>query len=247
VYWARDWFAVSASGVGCSMDKTRTDDGDRRPLQLRAWKWLQSIAAGLAGSGVSPNTISVVGILIALACGLALFFTAAQPVGERALWLAAALLMSLRVLANTLDGMVAVEHSKATKVGLLYNEAPDRIADMVILIGAGYAHGGDVTLGYLAACVALFVAYVRTLARTAGAPSDFRGLMNKRGRVLTLLFVAVYMGAAPAAWHFAWGPGGRWGVTALALLLVCLGGVYTAAWRLRTAGRYLRNSEREPE
>lgn len=224
-------------------DKKNSDQSDRRPLQLRAWRWLQSVAAGLAGAGISPNAISVVGILIGAFCGLVLSLTAGQPDAERLLWFAAALLMLLRVLANTLDGMVAVEHGKATRVGLLYNEAPDRIADMVILIGAGYAQGGDVTLGYLAACIALFVAYVRTLARTAGAPSDFGGPMNKRGRVLTLLFVALYMAVAPAAWHFSWGPGGRWGVMALALLLVCVGGIYTAAWRLRSAGRYLRESK----
>lgn len=225
------------------MKDTNSDQTDRRPLQLRAWKWLQSVATGLAGAGISPNVISVVGILIALACALVLYLTGGQPVAERALWLAAALLMMLRVLANTLDGMVAVEHGKATRVGLLYNEAPDRIADVMILIGAGYSHGGDVTLGYLAACIALFVAYVRTLARTAGAPSDFRGLMNKRGRVLTLLFVALYMGVTPGAWHFVWGPDDRWGVMALALWFVCLGGVYTAAWRLRSAGRYLRDND----
>jgi phosphatidylglycerophosphate synthase len=224
-------------------NNNNSDQADRRPLQLRAWKWLQSVASGLAGAGVSPNAISVVGILIALACGILLYLTGGQPATERLLWFTAALLMLLRVLANTLDGMVAVEHGKATRVGLLYNEAPDRIADVVILIGAGYAHGGDVTLGYLAACIALFVAYVRTLARTAGAPSDFGGPMNKRGRVLTLLFVTCYMGAAPAAWHFVWGPDDRWGVMALGLLLVCVGGIYTAAWRLRTAGRYLRENE----
>jgi phosphatidylglycerophosphate synthase len=224
------------------MNEQDSNASDRRPLQLRAWKWLQSVAAWMAGAGISPNTISVVGIFIALACGLALSATGYQPAGERALWFASGLLMLLRVLANTLDGMVAVEHGKATRVGLLYNEAPDRIADVVILIGAGYAHGGDITLGYLAACIALFVAYVRTLARTAGAPSDFRGLMNKRGRVLTLLAVSIYMVVTPAAWQFTWGPGERWGVAALALLIICLGGIYTAAWRLRTAGRYLRDN-----
>jgi len=225
------------------MDKTDSAEADRRPLQLRAWKWLQSVAKKLADAGLSPNTISVIGVLIGFAGAMAFYFTAGQPSGERALWFAGAFFILLRVLANTLDGMVAVEHGKATKVGLLYNEAPDRIADAVILIGAGYSNGGDVTLGYLAACIALFVAYVRTLARTAGAPSDFRGPMNKKGRVLTLLFVAVYMGLAPAAWHFSWGPGDRWGVMALALLIVCVGGIYTAAWRLRTSGRYLRDNE----
>ena len=98
-------------------------------------------------------------------------------------------------------------------------------------------------LGYLAACTALFVAYVRTLARNAGAPSDFSGPMNKKGRVLTLLFTAVYMGVAPAAWHFSWGPQDRWGPMALALLAIFIGGMFTIARRLKAAGRYLRGTE----
>jgi len=222
------------------MTKKENDTSDRRPLQLRSWRWLQALATWMTGAGISPNAISVVSIFIALACAMVLSATAYVDAGNRALWAAAVLLMLLRVLANTLDGMVAVEHGKATRVGLLYNEVPDRIADAMILIGAGYAYSGDVTLGYLAACIALFVAYVRTLAKNAGAPSDFRGVMNKRGRVLTLLAVSVYMAAAPTAWQFAWGPDDQWGVAALALLIICAGGVYTAAWRLKIAGRYLR-------
>jgi phosphatidylglycerophosphate synthase len=223
------------------MNIEKHDASDRRPLQLRSWAWLQALARWMANVGISPNAISVAGIFIALTCAASLATTSVYQEEGRALWVLAALLMLLRVFANTLDGMVAVEHGKATRVGLLYNEAPDRIADVVILIGAGYAYGGDITLGYMAACIALFVAYVRTLAKTAGAPSDFRGLMNKRGRVLTLLAISVYMAAAPVAWQFSWGAENQWGMVALGLAIICIGGVYTAAWRLKTAGRYLRD------
>ena len=94
------------------------------------------------------------------------------------LWVGGAVLTALRIFANTLDGLVAVEHDRASPEGLLYNEAPDRVSDSLLLIGAGYAHGSVPELGYLAACVALFVAYVRILGRVAGAPSDFSGPMS---------------------------------------------------------------------
>ena len=42
-------------------------------------------------------------------------------------WLVlAALGIQLRLLCNMLDGMVAVEHGRATPVGALYNDVPDR-------------------------------------------------------------------------------------------------------------------------
>lgn len=215
--------------------------GDRRPLVLRDLGWVHDLAGWLAQRGVSPNAISVWGVLLALAAGGAWALTGSGGWIDRALWLGGAVLVALRILANTLDGMVAVEFGKASPEGLLYNEAPDRIADTALLIGAGYAHGGVPELGYLAACIALFVSYVRILGRVAGAQSDFGGPMDKGGRMITLIAATLYLGLAPAAWQPAWGAGDHhWGIPALALALIALGGVYTAARRFRRAARQLR-------
>jgi phosphatidylglycerophosphate synthase len=217
--------------------------GDRRPLVLRDLGWVRALAERLAQRGVSPNAISVWGVLCALAAGGAWAFTGAGGALERLLWLAGAALVVLRIFANTLDGLVAVECGKGSREGMLYNEAPDRIADSALLIGAGYAHGGIPELGYLAACIALFVSYVRILGRLAGAASDYSGPMDKGGRVLTLIAAAVYLGLSPQAWQPAWGPAGHWGIATLALGLIVLGGLYTAARRLRRAARQLRDRE----
>lgn len=222
------------------MSENSDSDADRRPLALRAVAWIQSLAGWAARHGISPNAISGLGIVIGASCGVALAATAWAPESSRWLWLSVLLLMFARVLANTLDGMVAVEHGKATRVGLLYNEAPDRLTDILILVGAGYAAGSTPEFGYLAASTAVFVAYVRALVRNAGAPSDFGGPMNKKGRVLAISFTAVYMAFSPAQWQVAWGPDGTWGLMSATLLLIIGGGIYTAAVRLKRAGNYLR-------
>lgn len=213
--------------------------GDRRPLVLRGLAWIRALAGALARRGVSPNTISVWGLLFAVAAGGAWAFTSLLPGLERLLWLCGLALVVLRILANTLDGLVAVEFGKASRTGMLYNEAPDRISDTALLIGTGYAQGGSPELGFLAACIALFVSYVRILGRVAGASSDFAGPMNKGGRMLTLMAASLYMGLAPASWHVTWGPGRAWGIAAAALVLVALGGFYTAARRLARAAAEL--------
>jgi phosphatidylglycerophosphate synthase len=177
------------------MNPNGEEDSDRRPLALRAFGWIGSLAGWMSARAISPNAISVAGIVVGALCGLVLAATAWAPESARWLWLLVVLLMFARVLANTLDGMVAVEHGKATRVGLLYNEAPDRLTDLMILIGAGYAAGSTPEFGYLAASTAVFVAYVRALAKNAGAPSDFGGPMNKKGRVLTISAVAARLGA----------------------------------------------------
>ena len=212
---------------------------DRRPILQRATTWAKAMARLCAEADISPNAISVFGLAVAVLAGLGFALTSVFPEQDRLLLIAGAALIPARLLANMLDGMVAVEWGRATRAGVLFNEAPDRLADMAILIGAGYANGGDPTLGYLAACTALLVAYVRTLASKAGAPSDFRGPMAKGHRMITVTFAALYAAIAPPSWQPSWGPEQEWGVFAIALTVICVGGIATAARRLRTAVRYL--------
>src|SRR5262245_8294917 len=146
---------------------------ERRPIAARHWRVSQCVAAWLARRGVSPDAISLAGMGCGIAAGVVLAATAQAPAWERIAWLAGAGLIMLRLLANMLDGMVAIESGRASPVGELYNEVPDRVSDTATLVGAGYAVGGDMVLGYAAACVALFTAYVRALGKGAGGPSEF--------------------------------------------------------------------------
>ena len=59
---------------------------------------------------------------------------------ERALMLVLAVAgIQGRLLCNMLDGMVAIEGGRQTKSGEIFNDLPDRIADALIFICAGYA------------------------------------------------------------------------------------------------------------
>jgi phosphatidylglycerophosphate synthase len=212
---------------------------DRRPIAARSWGVSQRLARLLARAGVSPNAISLAGLVCGVAAGGAL---AATPHlsgwGRAPAWVAAAVLIQLRLLANMLDGMVAIEGGKASPLGELYNEVPDRVSDAATLIGAGYALGGDVALGFLAACVALFTAYVRALGRAAGAPQEFCGPMAKQQRMFTVTILALYCGLAPDPWQ-PQDAAGR-GLLAAGLALIVLLGLATALRRLGRIAAHLR-------
>ena len=91
---------------------------DRRPLKSRGWALSNRAARRLAAWGASANAISVGGMLAAWLAGAALAGTAVSTgPAARALWLAAAALCQLRLTANLLDGMVAVERGTAVGVG----------------------------------------------------------------------------------------------------------------------------------
>lgn len=214
------------------------DPSDRRPVLPRRFAWVQTCARCLAQAGVSPNAISVWGFIAAAVAGGLWSITDSQPDMARPLWLAGIFFVLLRILANTLDGMVAVEWGKASKVGLLYNDVPDRLSDTTLLVGMGCAQGGDLLLGIAAAGMAVFVSYARLIGRAAGAPSDFCGPMDKGGRMITLMLVALFMGLAPSGWLAA--ASGAMAPARLALLVVCVGGVFTAMRRLVHAANYLQ-------
>ena len=112
---------------------------DRRPIATRNRKWAQAATASLASRNVSPNAISIAGMCACIAAGLALVLTSVEF--NRVFWLIAALGAQLRLTANMLDGMVAVVSGRASKVGELYNEVPDRVSDAAVFIGAGLRLG----------------------------------------------------------------------------------------------------------
>ena len=165
----------------------------RRPLKSRDQPFFQHLAAALARAGVSPNAISCSSILFGAAAGIALAVTTwVAPDTQRLAWLAAAACIQLRLIANLLDGMVAVEGRRGGPTGELWNEAPDRLADAFIFIGAGFAAGSAPLLGFGAALLAVLVAYVRALGASVGAGQIFLGPMAKPHRmfVLTVLSIA---------------------------------------------------------
>lgn len=159
--------------------------------------WAQQAAKYAAQSGLSPNQISVIGVLIAAIGGSMLVFSGqlqANTFSYGCLLIVAAACVQLRLLCNMLDGLVAVEYKKKSPLGDLFNEVPDRIEDSLFLVAAGYASGTltGITLGWLAALLAACAAYVRVLGGSLGYKQDFCGPQAKPHRmfVLTVTLIA---------------------------------------------------------
>jgi phosphatidylglycerophosphate synthase len=150
------------------------------------------LAAALARAGVRPDLISAGSVLFALLGGGALAWSgAADGAGRIALVLAAGLCIQLRLVCNLLDGMVAVEHGRGGPHGAIWNELPDRFADLLFLVGAGYgAQRAGVPcaslVGWTAGSLAVLTAYVRELGRGLGLEADFCGPMAKPQRMAAL-------------------------------------------------------------
>jgi phosphatidylglycerophosphate synthase len=203
---------------------------DRRPIATRNRKWAQATTAWLASRNVSPNAISIAGMCACIVAGIALGVTSISD--YRILWLIAALGAQLRLTANMLDGMVAIASGRTSKTGELYNEVPDRISDAAVFVGAGFAWGGNVALGYIATILAIFTAYVRAAGKIAGAPNEFCGPMAKQHRMLVITLVCVYAASTPRSWQMVIFNGSQIGLMTFGLVVIVLGCVTTVIRRL---------------
>jgi phosphatidylglycerophosphate synthase len=215
-----------------AMNKSAPQSIDRRPIATRNRKWAQTATAWLAARNVSPNTISIAGMFACIVAGIALGVTSISD--YRILWLVAALGAQLRLTANMLDGMVALASGRASKVGELYNEIPDRVSDAAVFIGAGFAWGGNIALGYTATILAIFTAYVRAAGKIAGAPNEFCGPMAKQHRMLVITLVCLYSAITPRSWQMITFNESHIGLVTLGLAVVIGGCVITV---IRRVGR----------
>jgi phosphatidylglycerophosphate synthase len=214
---------------------------DRRPIASRESKIWKRIAAFLAARQVSPNSISTMGMLVGVLAGILLAGTTfvADDWSQRALWLMAAAGIQLRLLANMLDGMVAITSQKASRLGELYNELPDRVSDAAIIIGAGYAFGSRPMLGYIAACLAILTAYVRAVGKANGVTNLFIGPMAKPHRMFVLTVAALLMALLPQNWRPVWA---SFTLPSFALAIIIIGSLLTVIRRLRVIVRHLQET-----
>ncbi len=125
-----------------------------------------------------------------------------------------------------LDRITHLDCHPTAPDGPFWNEAPDRVSDLLIFVGLGY--GVDLPeLGWAAAALAIGAAYVRELGRASTGENDFCGPMAKPHRM------ALITGAGGlACFEGLWG--GMPAVLPIALWVIAIG----------TAGTIVRRSAR---
>jgi phosphatidylglycerophosphate synthase len=201
----------------------------RRPIAARSSRWAIALSARLARAGVAPNAISLASVAFAAAGGALIVFG-----GHWLAWLAAAACVQLRLVCNLLDGMVAIEGGAKTRTGPIYNEFPDRVADTLLMVPAGYA-AGEPWLGWAAALLAALTAYVRVFGGSVGLRQDFGGVMAKQRRMAALTVGLVVQAAETPLL------GSRWSLL-VATVVIAAGSLVTCLTRTVAIARALERA-----
>ena len=175
---------------------------------------MQVAFASVAFAGVSAWTLDKAGRLIA-----------GKPIG---LLIAAAAGIQLRLLCSSLAGLLRTGTGPTRSMDDLYDEIADRIADVLVLVGAGYASRmmpWGLELGTAAAILAILTEHVRLLG--GGSRRATIGPMTTRFRMVVMTLGCV-AGAIEYIIHFTLYSVG------ITLLLIVIGSIITLVRRCST-------------
>jgi phosphatidylglycerophosphate synthase len=199
----------------------------RRPLASRSTRWAAFLSTAAVRAGLTADGLSILSLVVAAGGAAALIFL---PRPWNLLGCAAGI--QLRLLCNLLDGMVAIEGGKKSKVGVLYNEVPDRVADSLFLVTLGYAIGTP-WVGWLAALAAAVTAYIRVLGGTFGLAQDFRGPLAKQHRMFVMT-----LGCLLGFCEYFYDGGQR--LLVAAAWIIAFGAIVTCGTRIHAIARQLK-------
>ncbi|WP_435349407.1 CDP-alcohol phosphatidyltransferase family protein [Haloarchaeobius sp. HRN-SO-5] len=137
-------------------------------------------------AGLSPNGVSLVAFLLAVAAGGAFALGGPAidpPVGGQALWyVLGAVCVGLNGWLDVVDGALARAQDVASEAGDVLDHVLDRYADLVII--AGFAAGvGRYDLGLAAVTGVLMTSYLGTQAQAVGVGRVYAGMLGRADRL----------------------------------------------------------------
>lgn len=137
--------------------------------------------------GLTPNTISVIGLVLAFLSSL---LYAEWRINPYCLLSATALLL-LSGFCDALDGIVARLYQKTTVFGGFLDSLLDRYADAAICIGIVVGGLCDALWGMVALTGSLLVSYSRARAEVSGLKMESVGIAERAERMIILAAASV--------------------------------------------------------
>ncbi len=150
---------------------------------------------------VNPNTVSWIGLILALVCGVIFWFSGEE--GNEWMLLLGAVMVLVSGYFDALDGKVAKLSGKAGPKGDYLDHVFDRYADVFMIGGIAFCSAWcDPYLGMLALVGVLLTSYMGTQAQAIGAPRLYAGLLGRADRVvLSFIFPIIQY----VMMQFGWG------------------------------------------
>jgi phosphatidylglycerophosphate synthase len=176
------------------MDGTDVSVGLYR-MKPAAQRVVRPLVDACVAHGISADALTLAAIPVAALGGLCLAFSDDAP-----LLLIVPFLAALRLVLNLLDGQVARRTGTSHAFGEVLNELGDRIADALFIGGLAFVSAVGPGLALAAVIAAILASYAGVLARAVGTMRQYRGVMSKPGRMITLAVAAPLAFVLAADW-----------------------------------------------
>jgi archaetidylinositol phosphate synthase len=135
-----------------------------------------------ADAGVTPNMVTVLGLLASSASAWFYYSGASSPV----LLLIAGTLVLLSGLLDAVDGVIARTAGKVTVFGGFFDSVSDRYADAIVLTGVTLGGLCSPLAGFAALIGSLMVSYTRSRSEAGGVSMAGVGLAERAERMIIL-------------------------------------------------------------
>lgn len=154
-----------------------------------AMRIIDAMVRGLAYSGVHPNILTVIGVMIAVGCGLLFGF-------GQFFW--AGIVLIIANVFDMLDGNVARLTGNVTRFGGFLDSSLDRISDMIAFIGIMVFYASNtpqrsvtnVFLAGLGMMSSVMVSYTAARADSLGVKANV-GFLQRPERIVLLIIGAL--------------------------------------------------------
>ena len=169
---------------------------------------LRPVAKALAEADLTANAVTVAALLLSIAQGawIALDPTSSLPL------LVLPLTLFIRIVLNTIDGLMAKEHDLASPEGAVLNELCDVIADAALYLPFAFIPGVSPVLVVLVVVAGIIAEMTGALGPLIGAPRRYDGPFGNSDRAFAFGLLALLIGLGFTA--------GLWTSIYLAVLLL---------------------------
>lgn len=167
--------------------------------------YLRPLVNQFASWQITPNQVTIAALLLSSVTGLAIVQStqwAASRLSTQAVLLSVPLVLLGRMALNAMDGMLAREHNRTTKLGCILNELGDVLSDVSLYLPFSLIAGVSAPLIVGIVILAIASEMVGVLGYAIDAQRHYEGPMGKSDRALVFgaLGLILGLGVAPTPW-----------------------------------------------
>lgn len=161
---------------------------------------LQPLLRRLRSWGVSPNLLTLLGMVLSLAMGIFAFY------GDRTIALILMpIVLLVRMALNALDGMMARQYNLQSKMGALLNEIGDVVSDIVLYYPLYELFAMDQIWIMCFLLLSVLNEFAGLLGQALGGARRYDGPMGKSDRALVVgVLSLLFLFKAPINGYLTW-------------------------------------------